>query len=166
MAGDLPTTVGGDPPDTDMATIMAITIAIQGDIVPGIMLAGAPLMADLPHIPTDPGQPTMFIIIVPRGSGGPGTIPMTPGQETGSQLPIAPDLQHNQPTGPIMSIRTGMAMYIVRMGMTLTGYKMAAEPPGRTGHRRDSNLRPGSNPPNRTAPQTAIPGRDHQVRAI
>jgi len=121
MVGDHPIVAGGDLPVTDMATIMAITMAIQGDIVPGIMQAGALLMADLPLIPTSPGPPIMYITIVPRGSGGPGTIPMMPGQETGSQAPIAPGLQHNQPTGPIMSIPTGMAIYIVRMEMTLAG---------------------------------------------
>ena len=121
MDGDHPIVAGGDPPVTGMATIMAITMAIQADIVPGIMQADAPLMADLPLIPTGPGLPTMYITTVPRESGGPGTIPMMPGQETGSQQPIAPGPQHNQPTGPIMSIPTGMAMYIARMEMILTG---------------------------------------------
>ena len=121
MDGDHPIVAGGDPLVTDMATTMATTIVIQGDIVPGIMQAGAPLMADRPLIPTGPGPPTMYITIVPRGSGGPGTIPMMPGQETGLPQMTEQDPQLNQPTGPIMSIPTGMEMYIARMEMTSTG---------------------------------------------
>ena len=90
MDGDHPIEAGGDPLVTDMATTMASTIVIQGDIVP-------------------------------RGSGGPGTIPMMPGQETGLPQMTVQDPQLKQPTGPIMSIPTGMAMYIARMEMTSTG---------------------------------------------
>ena len=174
MDGDRPIAVGGDLQVTGMGTTMDIAMVIRTGIVPDIMQADAPHTAGPHPIPTEPGPPTMYITIEPRGSEEPGTITMMPGQATGYQQPTGqPGPPRNLPTGPTMSILTGMAMSTARMGTTGTGWIMAAVPPGRQGHQPVSNPLPGSqghqpvsNPHNRTAPPTATPGRDRRVRAV
>ena len=121
MDGDHPTTVGGVPLATGMATIMATAMHIPVATGPGIMQAGALLMADQHLTPTGPGPQTMYITIAPRVSEGQGTIHMMPGQETGLQQMTVRGPLHSPPTGPTISIPTEMEMYIVRMETTLTG---------------------------------------------
>lgn len=125
MDGAHPTGAGGDPPVTDMVTIMVIAMAITTVIVPDIVLDIMQVVVTpttgLLLIPPEPGPQIMLITIVPRGLEIPEINNIIPGQATELLRRIDPDPQHNPPTDPTICIRIAMGMSIGKMEMIGTG---------------------------------------------
>ena len=117
--------VTGVHADTDMVTTMDIVMATIMDIVLAIVqdtMRAAGMLITGPRL-TITGQrlPTICTTIALGESEVRVAMCTTQRQATGWRRTIVPDPQHSLPTGPTMSIRTGMAMCIGRMEMTLTG---------------------------------------------
>ena len=125
MDGAHPTEVGGDPPVTDMATIMVIAMAITTDIAPvivqDIMQVDVPDTTGHHLILTGQCTPIMLIRIVPRGLGKPEINNIMQGRATELLQRVDPDPLHNLPTGPTICIRIAMGTYIRNPEMTGTG---------------------------------------------
>jgi hypothetical protein len=125
LDGAHPIEAGGDPPVTDMATIMviamAITTVIVPVIVPDIMQVSVPDTTDHHLILTGQCTPIMLIRIVPRGLGKPGINNIIQGRATELLRRIDPDPLHNLLTGPTICIRIAMGTYIRNPEMIGTG---------------------------------------------